>query len=328
MRLVFRRPALLFGGSALLVIGACLAVLRSRAFAANPDVGAWGITFDLTISIPLLYWFFVVRSGKARPLTIVPLFLVGMMIATALLPGAQQQFLHQLERVLGPVAELVLIAALVQRVIAARKEKSTSSDPYERIAGAARTIAGENIAAAVIASEVSVFYYALFGWRQQPERHERAATFHERNGWSTILVCIFVLIAAEGLAMHLFLARWSAMAAWAWTVLDLWAVIWLLGDYQALRLRRSWIDDDALHVHYGMRWSVVIPRALITGVEEIRNESDWKRKDVLKIAILDAPRWKIALREPVVVRGMAGLRKTVIALAVLPDQDDWVAHLQ
>jgi hypothetical protein len=44
---------------------------------------------------------------------------------------------------------------------------------------------------------------------------------------------------------------------------------------------------------------------------------------VLKIAILDEPRWLITLREPVIARGMAGIRKEIRALAILPDRDDW-----
>lgn len=323
----FRRPALLFAMSAAAILAACIAIVRSQAYAANPDVAAWGITFDLTISIPLLYWFFVVRGGKARPLTIVPLFLIGTMIAARLIPEGQQQFVRQLGWIVVPAAELLLIWTLVSRVRAMRKQRSTSSDPYERIAAAARTLAGDGLLADAIASEFASFYYAFFGWRQQPEPRERAITFHERNGWGTILICIFVMIAAEGLAMHLFLSRWSALAAWGWTALDLWAAIWLLGDYHGLRLRRSWIDGEALHVRHGLRWTVTIPRELIASIDEIHDQSKWKRKDVLKIAMLDEPRWLITLREPVVARGMVGMRKSIRALAVLPDQDDWREQL-
>ncbi len=320
---VARRPALLFAMSAAAILAACIAILRSRLYITSPDLAAWGVTFDLTISIPLLYWFFVVRGGKARPLTIVPVFLIGTMIATRLIPAHQQQFLRQLGLIAVPAAELLLIGALVSRVLAVRRQRSTASDPYERIAAAAKTMAGEGVVADVIASEIATFYYAFFGWRQKPEAHARALTFHERNGWGTIVICIYVLIAVEGLAMHLFLSRWSVFAAWSWTALDLWAALWLLGDYHGLRLRRSWIDDDALHIRYGLRWTVTIPRELIASIDEIRNESEWKRKDVLKIAILDEPRWLITLREPVVARGMAGIHKSIRALAILPDQDHW-----
>ncbi|HVG24037.1 MAG TPA: hypothetical protein VND45_07775, partial [Thermoanaerobaculia bacterium] len=317
------RPAPRFAVSAIAVVGTCIAVLRSHAFAANADVAAWGITFDLTISIPLLYWFVVVRTGHARPLTVAPLFLLGSAFAAWLLPASQQQFLRQLGSVVGPAAEVLLVGALVRRIVAARRNGSVaSSDPYERIAAAARTIAGEGRVAEVIASEVTILCYALLGWRMKAEETRgRVLTFHERNGWGTIVVCIYAIIAAEGVGMHLLLRLWNPLAAWAWTGLDLWAAMWLLGDYHALRLRRTFIDDHALHLRYGLRWSGVIPRDAIESVEAVRDQSQWKRKDVLKVAMFDAPRWLVTLREPVVIHGMAGLRKSVRAIALLPDQE-------
>lgn len=320
---VRRNSSALFLASALLILATCVAIVRSQAFLRNPDVAAWGVTFDLAVSIPLLYWFFVVRAGKARPLTVAPVFVIGTTIAAALIPRAQQDFLHQLGRVFGGAAELLLLTALTRRILAARKQGIASNDPYARIHFAARTLAGDGRIADFIASEVAMFYYAFTGWWKRPEPVPgRAVTFHERNGWGTILACIFVLLAAEGIGMHLLLGLWSAKAAWLWTLLDLWAAIWLLGDYHALRLRRTSLDDDALHLRVGLRWSATIPRDNIAAVEAIREESQWKRKGILKVAIFDEPRWLVVLREPAQVRGLAGMTKTITALALLPDQDD------
>lgn len=328
MRALSRRdPAAVFCSATLAIISACVAVRYTGAFAANPEVAAWGITFDLTISVPLLYWFFLVRTRRVRPLTIGPVFLLGTLAATALLPSVQQQFVRQLARVVVSGAEVLLAATLVRRVVALKRQRGGSSDPYERISAAARTLVGEGRVAEVVASEVAMVYYAFFGWRQQPEPRERPISFHERNGWGTVVACILVLIAAEGLAMHLFLARWSSIAAWAWTALDVWAMIWFLGDYHALRLRRTWLDDRVLHLQYGLRWSVTIPRDLIVSVRAVQQESDWKRRDVLNVAMLEEPRWLITLREVLVARGLAGMRKEILALALLPDHDEWIAEL-
>lgn len=326
---LLRRPAFLFSASALLIIAACVAVLRAHAFATNADVAAWGVTFDLTISIPLLYWWFVVRAGKARALTIAPVFLAGTALASFLIPSGQQQFLQQLGTIVVPLAEVLLVGALVRRILAARKERSTSSDPYERIHAAARTLAGEGRVAEVIASEVAMVYYAIFGWSAKAEeRRGTAMTFHERSGWGSIVACILVLIAAEGIGMHLLLARWSPYAAWTWTAMDVWGALWLLGDYHALRLRRTFVDEDALHLRYGLRWNATIPHALIASTEEVRSESEWKRKDVLKVAMLDEPRWLITLREPVIAHGLAGLRKEIRGIALLADDEEWLSALR
>lgn len=306
-----------------LLLAACVAMARSHLFARNPDLVSWGITFDLTITLPLLYWFLAVRGGQARPLTTAPVFLLGTVIAAALLPRGQQQFVTQLRTFAAPVAELLLIGALIRRIT--KFERSASSDPYERIAAAARTVAGDGRIADVIASEITLLYYAFFCWRKKPESNRRAMTFHERNGWASLLGVLLLLIAVEGSVMHLLLARWNTSAAWLWTAFDLWAAMWLLGDYHALRLRRTWIDDDTLHLRYGLRWSADIPLSQIESIEEIGR---WEKQPaVLKIAMLDDPRWLLTLREPIVVRGLAGLRREIRAVAMLPDDETAIREL-
>ena len=291
----------------------------------NREVGAWGVTFDLTITIPLLYWFFVVRPRHARPLTIAPVFVAGTILATFLVPRTEQQFLQSVRTLVVPAAEILLLGALAQRVLRARREWPSEGDAYTRIHAAARALAGEGRAAEVIASEAALFYYAIFGWTKKPaDENGRAFTIHERCGWPSIVVSIIVMIVAESIAMHLLLRRWSPAAAWVWTALDLWAIAWLIGDYHALRLRRSTIDHDFLHIRSGLRWSATVPLTAIESITEIRGENEWKRKDVLKLAMIDDPRWLITFREPVVCSGLAGIRKTIRAIALLPDDDDGV----
>jgi hypothetical protein len=291
--------------SALTIITACAAIVRSHLFAVNPDMAAFGVTFDLTITMPLLYWFFVVRSGKASALTLAPVFIAGTVLAAFVVPRGHQQFLKQLEWFAVPVVELLLIVALVR-----------SKGPRGRVLE-------------VVASELNMFRYALFSWRRKPEEVEgHAFTVHERSGWATVLACILVLVVAESIGMHLLIATmWKPKAAWVWTFFDLWAICWLLGDYHALRLRRSSIDSHALHLRYGMRWSVSVPLEQIVSVEEIRNEADWKRKDVLKVAMLEDPRWLITFAEPVTAVGLAGLRKTIRGIALLPDDEETIGLL-
>jgi hypothetical protein len=275
------------------------------------------VTFDLTISIPLLYWLFVVRDGKAPAITLAPLFVLCTFVATAMVPRPQQQFLTDLRRVAVPLAALATVTVMVHRLRASRGRN------------AIRTLLGDSRVAAVVESEIAIVSYAVGGWRMKPEPVEgRAITFHERSGWAGVLACIFVLIAAEGVAMHLFLSRFSPFAAWGWTILDLWAVMWLLGDYHALRLRRSVLTSSELLIRLGMRWAVDIPLRSIASIDEIRHEREWKRRDVMRLSILDEPRWLITLSEPVVARGLAGFRREIRALAILPDDDEVISALR
>lgn len=323
MTSLLRRPATPFLLATLTLFAACVLIARSAAFARNPDVAAWGITFDLTITLPLLHWFFLVRRGHARPLTMIPVFIAGTIAATLLLPRGQQQFLADLRLFVLPCAELLLLGVLVQRV--RKLQRSTSTDPYARIRHAARSLVGENRAADVVASEIAMLYYAIFCWRKRPDAIEGQMTFHQRSGWGTIVVCLMVLLVVESFGMHLLLRLWTPLAAWIWTAMDVWAAAWLLGDYHALRLRRSFFDGETLHVRFGLRWNVAVSIDDIASIEETPAE---KSAGVLRVAILEEPRWRITLREPVVAEGLAGIRKTIGAIALLPDDDEAITSLR
>jgi len=295
-------PTRLFALSALAILTICTLIVRTTS---NIDIAAWGVTFDLTITIPLVYYVVVVRGGGARPMTLAPVFVVCMMLAALVVPRGHQQFLHDLRYLSAPL-EVITIIFLARRLTRVRDVES-----------ATRAMFGHTRAADFVASEVSILWYALFCWRKQPE--ESGFTIHKRNGWGTIVICIICMLAFESIGMHLLIQMWSVKAAWIVTTLDFYGVLWLVGDYHALRLRPTYSSDGILHLRYGLRWNAEIPLAEIEAIDEVRGESEWKRKGVLKMAMLDEPKYLVRLRNPITVNGLAGIRKTIDAVAVLPD---------
>lgn len=298
----FRKPFPLFTLAAATIAAACIAITRSHTFAAQPDVVAWAVTLDLTLTIPLVYYLFVVRSGTARPITIVPVFAIGAAIAAIALPRANQQFLHELRFLVAPL-EVVTIVLLVQRV-----RRGATDDPF---------------VLSVLTAEASMLWYAVAGWTRRADVPAGAQLFtvHKRTGWGSIVAAMMIVIAAESVALHLIVRMWSVRTAWVLTALDLYGIAWLLGDFNALRLRPSYVLHDALHIRYGLRSSITVSRDQIASCEPVRDEAEWKRPGVLKVAMLDAPRLLIRLREPLPARVLLGLRRTVEAIAISPDDD-------
>ena len=90
---------------------------------------------------------------------------------------------------------------------------------------------------------------------------------------------------------------------------------------------RNGLDDDALHVRFGLRASATIPYSTIASIDA--REGEWqKRKGTLKVAIADDPRTIIRLREPMTIQFIAGTRKTIDAIAILPDDDGFEEALR
>ena len=297
-------PTRLFALIALTIVTVCAVITRTTS---NTDVAAWGVTFDLTLTIPLVWYFVVVRSGAARAVTLIPVFVVCVALAAVVVPRGQQQFLHDLRYLSAPL-EIVTLYLLARRLAKVRDVES-----------ATRAMFGNSRVADFVSSELSILWYALFCWRRQPAD---GVTIHKRNGWGTIVACILMMIGFESIGMHLLVQLWSVKAAWIVTALDVYGALWLIGDYHALRLRPTYAADGVLHLRYGLRWNADIPLDLIEGIDEVRSESEWKRQGVLKMAMLDEPKFLVRLREPVKVNGLAGIRRTIHAVAILPDDAD------
>lgn len=299
-RRALRRPSAWFALIAASVLAVEITIVHSHLFAMNVDVAAWGVTFDLAICIPAIYYFVVVRSGRARAMTTAPVFVISALIAAAILPRDHQQFLHQLRLVAIPL-DLITIYLVIRQLRSG--------------------VRPNGVVAQFVAAEIAILRYALFSWRDEPRVPEgaTAVTVHERSGWGSIAACFVVIIAFESIGVHLLIAHWSTPIAWVMTSLDLYGILWVIGDYRALRLCPTLITNDAIELHYGLRWTATIPRDNIASVEPIR---EWKKsRTTLKVAMLDDPRVIVRLREPIVAHGLAGLRKTVDAIAILPDDE-------
>lgn len=307
-------PVLFLGAGGFALLAAL--VVRTQTFAAHPDVVAWGFTFDLTISLPLLWWLFAVRTGRAGVVTLIPIFLLGLAAAARIIPPAQHTFVDQLRFVAAPL-DLVTMALVIRRVARIRRVER-SGDPLDRIERACAELFGGGVAARAVAFEIATFYYAFSGWRKPAPP---GFTVHQRSGWGTVAGVFIFLIAIESVCLHLIVQLWSVKAAWIVTTLDIYGALWLIGDYHALRLRPTRIEGDTLIISYGLRWHAAIPLAAINAIEPVRGEADWKRKGVLKVAILDEPRLMIRFHTPQTVDGLAGLTRRIDAVAILADDD-------
>jgi hypothetical protein len=317
-----RSPVRLFAACSVAIVVTLVALVRSPLFARSPEVGSWGITFDLTITIPALYFLLVVRTGRARAITVAPVFVVCTLLAPFVVPGGEQGFLHQLRLIAAPLDVLTIIL-IVRRLASARGEASTTRDVYARVERAAEAIFGRGIAAAVVTMEVTLLWYALFCWRAQPDipTGARAITIHRRSGWGSVVACMVVLIAFESLGIHILIQHWSVRVAWVITALDLYGMLWLIGDYHAIRLRPTLALEETVEFRHGLRSHMTIRRDRIATVERVRQEADWKRKGTLKLAMLDEPSHLIRFRGPAVVRGLGGVERTIDSIAIRPDDE-------
>jgi hypothetical protein len=316
---------LLFAALTATVYAVSLLVVARMRRVAHPEVLASAVLIDLAVVVPLAYFLLFLR-GRKWPVGLVPVFLLSVVGASLVLPGDHRQLLPRARLLVLP-AELGLVGFLLWRVrliFAGLGAGGAETDVLDRLHQSFCRVLPNRRLASVFAYELGVLYYGLFCWRRRPAPAEgQSFSYHRNSGYGALIVTLMIISAVEIVGMHLAVRLWSDTAAWLLSALGVYAVVWMAGDYQAVRLRPVVAADDALRVRVGLRWSVSIAYTQIEQVRPRGKELLSKRTPgYLHAALLTDPQMVLVLREPVRVRGPYGIEKEVRRVGLAVDEAD------
>lgn len=325
-----RWHGLAFLGAAVGIYLAARAVVASAAFATGGDLLAFAIAADLVLVLPGLYYLLLVRGGGLPALTVLPVFLLGLVLASTVVPPGHG--VRELLHLLALPVELLLIGVLVYRaralVRAYRQEGGDAPRFEEAFPRAAREALGSLRVVDLFASEVIVLYFALAAWRRRPAVPEGAVAYtaHRDRAWGGIAFALGMVLVVEIVVVHILVSLWSATLAWVLTALGIYSLLWLVGDFRALVLRPSLLTHDTLRLRIGMRWAADVP---LSQVQSIRayTPADSNRP-IPRLTVVGEPRHVLELAAPVEVRGLFGTRRTAQELAVALDGRDFATDLE
>lgn len=292
---------------------------------AHPDLLALGITLDLVVVVPGLVYFLLVRGRGWSPLVVIPAFIVSLAAAGRVLPADRQQFLQVFEWLAIP-AELLVIGLVVvkARQVGRRMRTAGPADPgtlFERMREAAREVLGTNLLSDMLAFEIAICHCALAGWRARPVSSPQTFTYHRRVAYGAIVAALLLVLVAETFGLHLLLQRWSPAVAWVLTALSIYSAFWLLGLYQAVRLRPIRIEENGLLIRIGLKWRVEVPFEDVSSFQILRGGMVLpKRKELLRAVVLGEARYLLTLKRPATAEGPYGIRRRVEQIAFTVDE--------
>lgn len=183
------------------------------------------------------------------------------------------------------------------------------SDSFTAIRTAARETIRLRLAAEALAQEMAMIYYAFFCWRKPPPPEGEGFSSHRQNSYGIFLFAIVIVLVIETVAVHLLIYMlWIKLVAWIFTAISIYTLIWMIADWQALRLRRTAISSDRIYIRLGSRWDVEIPRDSVISIGAPKQPVNDVRP--LKLVLLGDPNVEIELSRPVTARGIYGLRRT------------------
>src|SRR5262249_4245135 len=136
----------------------------------------------------------------------------------------------------GPLALALPKAGRIIRGV--RRRDRASHDLPERLRLGFSEALGDNRFASVLVTDVLIFYYAFFSWRQKPRTPNDGVAFscHLSSDYAAIVTGFSFLLGIETFFAPLLIARVSTGLAWLATLLTSYFIIGLIGDFQRIRL--------------------------------------------------------------------------------------------
>lgn len=223
-------------------------------------------SIDLVLVVGSLYYWLLVRPGL-RPVTgLVFVAIAGLLRASFLFPeGAGFKV------VLAGSAEVGLIVFVAVQIARSRKNSSNSGDPLEALQRAVAAVIPFPSAARAVSTEMSLAYYAIFGWRSSPHIPVgmRAFWLRDQSEKAFLLAAVGGASLFEVVPVHLLVHRFSALAAWILTGISLYGMVWLLGLSRSMLLRPTLVGPDSVHIRYGLIAQLSIQRDQIASVKRV-----------------------------------------------------------
>jgi hypothetical protein len=325
-----------FALGAVLILGAELGITQTQAFMRNGNLLAVAMTIDVCFGIPVLYWLLVVRPRQLDPITVLPIFVLSVIVAQFLIPNDYHASFRFVEYgVVCSELALVVYGGIKIRRIAAefRHLQSTRNDFLLNLRRSLEiTLMGgkENTALSILASEIAMVRYA-FAWRSKKEVLEGKQSFstHKKSQYSAIFFTLLAVCIVEAVGVHILVALfWNATAALVLTALSAYTVLFLVADFRAIVQRPFILEDRYLLVRTGIRWTAEIPFEAISDVRLAPKRLDDNIiRRMKRITPFGAPNVLLEFSTKQEVRGLYGIKREEILLGCSVDNAEEFVRL-
>ncbi|QST00283.1 hypothetical protein IMZ31_01305 [Pontibacillus sp. ALD_SL1] len=296
----------------------------------------WGTALDLLVVFPIACYFFVLRRRPSL-LALVPLMFAGLLALNWMVPEYAKEHLWVINRsVIFLEASIVLIEFLLFLWVikqwpiirwSIRKERSAyyhlSMSAYKGIENAFSGMTGKKKSTqkvlGFLITDLSAFYYAFAGKRENVLRYTNAPVFsyHKKSDYQGIFIMLVHALLIEIIGLHFLVWQWSHTAAWVVTILDIYALLFVIADYQAMRKSPIVLDQKGIHIQKGLRFFTYLPYKTIQHIEKATVTAKECQKDKKSVAVTlpsfesQSPQWTIHLEESVDVHLVFGRSKKV-----------------
>jgi hypothetical protein len=305
-------------GIPLTLILSSILLAKSPIFQLYPDEISIGITFDLILTVPIVYYLLICKKNISK-ITTVPFFIAGIVVASFILPKDYQFYLSEIKYWVLPIVEttvFIIIVFKVRKTIQLfKKQKTFTPDFYSALKIATSEVLPKKISPA-LATEVAVIYYGFFNWKQRV-LNDNEFSYHIKSGTITLLSVFIFMIILEMSVIHVLLQKWSNTAAWILSILSFYAILQVFGFLRSMGKRPVTIEDDRLILRYGLLSESIIFLDKIDSIEVSRKPIDPNKLEQKLSPLKDFESHNIILhlKTENSISGLYGIQQTYKSIA-------------
>lgn len=183
---------------------------------------------------------------------------------------------------------------------------------------------GKGLLLEVVLTELNVLYYAILVWFHKPtEETQGIYTYDKSSQIKTFVIVFSILIIGEGVLFHFLIQKWNDIAAWIFTVLNLYAVLYMIGLYNSFRSKPHVIKDGKITICLGFQSSIHMDLTNIKSMHKAK-ESEFGVKipkdTYYALLKIDSPQIELTLNQPTLLRAAYGRNKYVNTIIFRADE--------
>jgi hypothetical protein len=289
------------------------------------------LTLSLIILPPFGIYWLLIRPRSMPKLLVYLAFIVCLGATYLILPSSQKGFFNKMSIWLIPVLEIsviiVVIYGIFKSVISYRRNKKDKENDFlDAIRISLEPKLGNGFVLGAILTELSVFYYSIIGWFRKPTVIENgdAYFYHKTSQLKTIVIIFSILIILEGAFFHFLIQSWSDIAAWIFTILNIYALLYIIGLYNSVRSLPHLITSDMVIIRFGYQSSIELD---ISNIKDIKTAKDQggigeqtPKETYFAMLKMDSPQYEIFLKKPVLMKSSYGRKKYVETVVFRTDE--------
>mgnify|MGYP000040927686 CR=1 FL=1 len=296
-------------------------LLKPVVFSGSESAMYMAITVDLLLTLPVVY-FFTIRKTSIPNISVVPVFIVGLVLGSLLIPLDYQGGINLAQTWVLPVVELTVISLVSYKVIALRKQfKRTDGglDFMDRLRMAVTDTVPIQLVGA-LTTEVSMFYYALISWKK-PILNSKEYSYHRNNASIAMLYALLLAILVETIAIHFILIQWSNALAWVFSALSVYTGLQVFALIKSIPRRPITLNGNQLVIRNGLLGDCRVELNNIAQMEVFRNDLPEAYDKMKKLSLFEQ-NLVFHFKDEITIVGLYGIRRKVKALAFYADEPE------